>query len=311
MFDDKLDFNGDINSVLTAACRAYGVGELVGYDVIKTGYEDCNIKIKTARGRYLCKIFASYRTSAYIARHGLIMQKIMSAGIAHPRLHMAENSYLFLHSGLSILMMDWIDGLTFYEMGRTPDDSELNLICAQAAKINGMKFDNLPSAEDSCEVDNISDLYDDVAPFISDKHEHKIITDIVSDYKNIPFAQLPVSFVHADLIGTNIIKSDKKEIYIIDFGVARMYSRIVELAVIIGRMMIMNGCGLDENTGKVAAAYSKYSKLLDAEIAALPKYARAATASMFLWAYHQKFVKKNNSPETNFWLNMARNSIVG
>ncbi|MCL2339137.1 MAG: GNAT family N-acetyltransferase [Proteobacteria bacterium] len=299
----KLLFNAIVKKFSELGAKSVNVGCL-------TKNKSCGFYAHMgAGGRYLCKVFAKYRTPADIARYIGVMEKVTGAGIAIPEMHRTNDGLLFQDSGLSMVLMDYIDGKTFYELGRAPDDKELDFILGQAAKINKLKFDHLSDAEDSVRIDNICTLYDSVAPFISDSRELKEITSIVSRYKQIPFDELPISFVHADIIGTNVIKSNEGKIYIIDFGVAGMYRRIIELAVIVGRMMIANGRGVKANTNKVAEMYQKYASLSGTEVSALPTYAQASIGAMYLWAYRGKFINKNDSKETSFWLNLCRREI--
>jgi hypothetical protein len=70
-----------------------------------------------------------------------------------------------------------------------------------------------------------------------------------------------------------------------------------------------NKMTLHEITELVASEYDKFNSLTAEEKKYLYPYALAAAAMEFMGAHQEKYIKGNNSTETEYWLNLGRNGL--
>lgn len=203
--------------------------------------------------------------------------------------------------------MRFIEGKTFFELDRAPDDNERQAIIEQAAKINAIDYEP-PYLFDSWAIPNISEMFEKVKQYI-EPDDLALVEQVIAQYKAIPVDELPHSFVHGDFTKTNILESDDGKIYVLDFSVANRYPRLQELAVIAANLLHDDGTPLTERCQVVANEYSQFSELTETERQHLPAYALAGVAMEFMGAHQEKFINGNDTDETDYWLNLGRTGL--
>ncbi len=301
---DRIAYTGNLAPLIERVAEAYGVGTPTGHSVVEVGYEDCNVIIETEQDRFLAKMFAKTRKPEEITRYTDIMRKVVEAGVHHPELMTANGDIVYTDSGVSLVLMRFIEGKTFFELDRAPDDNERRAILEQAAKINAIDYEP-PYLFDSWAIPNISEMFDKVKQYI-EPDDLALVEQVIAEYRAIPVDELPHSFVHGDFTKTNILKSDNGEIYVLDFSVANRYPRLQELAVIAANLLHDDKISLDERCQVVADEYSQFSELTEAERQHLPAYALAGVAMELMGAHQEKFINGNDTDETDYWLNLGR-----
>ena len=103
-------------------------------------------------------------------------------------------------------------------------------LARQAAIIN--QLDEKPhQIYDSWAVVNFVTEFDKKKQFLT-KKDIEIIAPIKEKFQNKNLNQLPLCFVHGDIIRTNVMRDMDGKLYILDFSVANIYPRIQELAVL-------------------------------------------------------------------------------
>src|SRR3989344_7365476 len=310
---DRLNYEGNLDPVVGRLCTAYRVGELTDFSVIDVGYEDCNVVIATQKDKYVAKIFSKGRTPQDITRYSTIMEKAVEAGINHPPLLKThEGDVVFTDTkanSISLVLMKFIKGKTFFELDRTPNEEELKAIIEQAARINNINHH--PSyIFDSWAIPNIQIMFDKIKPFLK-QEDIPLVEKTIARYNEIPIKTLPRCLVHGDLIKTNILKAENGDIYILDFSVANWYPRIQELAVITANLLhdVTNSMSLTDRTELVANEYDKFNKLTPEERKWLYPFALAGVAMGLMGAHQEKHINRNGGEETEYWLKLGREGL--
>lgn len=310
---NRINYSGDLTPVINRLCDAYSIGQLIRFSIIEIGYEDCNIVIETALGKYVAKIFSKERSKEDVIRYSTIMEKAIEAGVNHPRLFKTVNNGLIYvddqAKDISMVLMDFVDGQTFLALNRAPNKEELKAIIEQAAKVN--QIDHQPSyLFDSWAIPNIKLMFEKVRKFIQ-PDDIKLVELAIKRYLGIPVEQLPHCFVHGDFTKANVLKGNDGKIYILDFSVANWYPRIQELAVISANLLHDEDSklSLHERTELIINEYNRINPLTADEKQYLYDYALAGIAMEFIGSNQEKFVKGNNSEETEYWLNLGRNGL--
>lgn len=205
--------------------------------------------------------------------------------------------------------MRFIEGETFLELDRPPNNSERKDVLQQAAIINAIDF-TPPYLFDSWAIPHIHTMFDKVKKYIQPA-DRLLVKQAMDRYDAIPVASLPKCFVHGDFTKANILKGNDGKIYILDFSVANRYPRIQELAVIAANLMFEKGKdgSLPSTCTSLATEYNSFLPLTKDEIEHLYPYALAGVAMEFMGAHQEKFINGNDTEETNYWMHLGRSGL--
>jgi Ser/Thr protein kinase RdoA (MazF antagonist) len=307
---DRLNYTGEIEPVVERLSEAYGVGTPSNVTVIGIGYEDCNVIFETEQDKFLAKMFAKTRTPDDIARYATIMQRVVEAGVHHPELlTTSSGEATYTDGGITLVLMRFVEGKTFFELDRTPDETERKAVLEQAAKVNRIDY-KPPFLFDSWAIPNIQAMFDRVKQFV-EPDDLRLVEQAMTQYKAIPVDDLPHAFVHGDFTKANVIKADNGKIYILDFSVANWYPRIQELAVIAANLLHdeSDDSSLQARCELVADEYSQYNPLTPEERKHLPAYVLAGIAMEFMGGHQEKYINGNDTDETDYWLKLGRTGL--
>lgn len=317
-FTERLSYRGDLAPVVARACAAYGVGEPSGVTVIETGFEDCNLIVRTDRGAYVAKFFSKTRAEGgiepgarvrEIERYGRIMDAVEHSSVRHPKLYRADGDLIFADepSGLFLVLMDFVEGTTFAELDRPLTRLEEQDVLEQAALINALELDP-PFIFDSWAATNIHDAYAAIADTL-EARDRGLVQVAIERYEAIPTEELPRCFIHGDLIGSNLIRAETGEAYVLDFSVANTAPRIQELAVIASSLLHDDPTPLRERCARIAAGYERFSELIDLEKSSLEDYAIATMAMELIGAVREASRGTVTAEERAYFLAIGRGGL--
>jgi Ser/Thr protein kinase RdoA (MazF antagonist) len=311
---DRLDYSGDLRPVVERLSAAYSVGALRDFSVIGVGYEDCNIVVEAEGGKFVAKIFQEGRKSDDITRYATVMEKAIGAGVNHPSLLKTQSGEVVHRdnqaNGLNLVLMKFIEGQTFFELRRVPDEQERQAILEQAVKVNQIDY-HPPYVIDTWAIPNIQEMHDRVKQFIQ-ADDLRLVEQAMGKYAEIPVEKLPHCFVHGDFTKTNIIKGSDGKVYILDFSVANWYPRVQELAVISANLLHDEknpDLSLREKTEVVAEEYNRLNTLTPEERQHLYAYSLAGVAMEFMGSHQEKYINGNDTEETEFWFQLGREGL--
>lgn len=310
---DRLNYSGDLAPVVDRLCAAYKIGQPVDFSVIETGYEDCNVIIQTSDEKWVAKIFSKDRSREDIIRYATIMEKAIEVGVNHPPLvKTGSGDVVYVDeqaNGISLVLMKFVEGKSFIELGRVPSADERRMIIEQAAKVNSIDY-HPPYLFDPWAIPNIKMVFEKVKRFIR-PDDLWLVKRVIDQYSEIPVDTLPHCFVHGDFTKANVFKGADGKIYILDFSAANWYPRIQELGVIVANLLYDEDkpSTLRERIDPVLDEYSKLKPLTAEERKYIYPYVLAGVAMEFLGAHHEKYINGNDSEETDFWMNLGRNGL--
>lgn len=310
---DRINYSGDISQVIKRLSNVYDIGNVVDFSIIEIGFEDCNIIITTKEKKYVVKIFSKERTKEDILRYSKIMEEAFKSGANHPELlKTIKGDLVFSDSqanNISMVLMKFINGKTFLETNSTPDIEDLKNIINQVVKISEIKY-KPPYVFDSWAIPNIKEVFNEIKSDLSSNDLH-LLERVIDLYLDIPMKKLPHCFVHGDITKANVLKGDNGVLYILDFSVSNWYPRIQELAVISANLLYSEDDSktLKDRVDLVISEYEKLSTLSADEKLYLYNYSLAGVAMEFMGAFREKFIKGNTGEETDYWLNLGRNSL--
>jgi len=311
-FQKRIFYQGDLKQFFQKVCNDFNIGIYQSHEIIPIGYEDFNLLLKTSIGTFFVKIFASFRDEKESNRYVNIINKTLEAGVSAPKLFKSKQGFLYaitFEKTDRLIVMEYIDGKTFYERNTVPVTEEIKFIIKQAALINSVHIK--PSfVYDHWAITSLLREYDQKKDFLK-KSDRDLIEPLVDTLNTISLNDLPHCFVHGDITKTNTMKSLKEDIYILDFAVANWYPRIQELAVLL--------CDLffdpqkTENFLKmydfVLLEYQKFILLTKMEIQLLPTFVKLAHAMHVLLANYEKETQGNTSVENEYFLDIGRKGL--
>ena len=159
---------------------------------------------------------------------------------------------------------------------------------------------SLENIADYCLVTKIEKW--DFKSYLTDEYKD-IFDNLYQRFNNVKLDKLPSSFVHGDIISSNVMKDNNGKLWIIDFAVSNYLPRIVDLAVT-SCNLCLNPDNKDktiESTKMILDEYQKYNKLTDYELECFPLFYNLANAMGILQVSYLASLGEM-SEEDAFWL---------
>ena len=302
----RIKFKGELKDIFRDVCREYKIGNYKRFSVVRVGYEDLNIVLTTSKGRYFIKIFSDFRDSAECKRYIGVICKMIEAGVKHPKLFKCRKGYLYINSGIRLCVMEYIDGKNLLQSKAKLSQKEKIFIIRQITLINALKI-KPQYVYDSWAISNFLQEYKKKRKFIDIEYK-KIIDNVAKSFAQFNHAKLPHSFVHGDIIATNVIKDKGGHMHIIDFAVSNYYPRIQELAVLFCNLLFDydNFDNFDKDYNLALKEYQNKIILTKEELKALPIYVVVAHAMHVINTVYEKSKNGYNSKENAYWEKLGK-----
>jgi Ser/Thr protein kinase RdoA (MazF antagonist) len=243
------------------------------------------------------------------------MDKVHSVGISYPKLIKHGNNFLcsFEIDNVNIrsCVQEYINGENLALLNYDPNFDEVKEISRQASIINSIDCNYDYFERDTWATRNFLEQYP-VKRKALYEHENSLVEPLVEKFEKLNIAKLPCSFVHGDMIHTNVMKDQQGKIWIIDFGVAKYQPRIIELAVLFHDLFI--DLNSRDNTMKkrelALKEYQKKIQLSQIELDALPVLINVTHAMYLMSSAYMERIIKERTEETSYWLKRSEESLI-
>jgi Ser/Thr protein kinase RdoA (MazF antagonist) len=160
-----------------------------------------------------------------------------------------------------ISIMQYIDGKNFFELNKHASLEELNKIVHIGSSLN--KIDYKPNfIYDTWAINNFIQEFEKKKQYISDEYL-KIIQPVYEKFKKFNYNELPKSFVHGDIIQTNLILDKNEDLWVIDFSVSNYIARLNEITVICCDLGIIPG-NKEESIKRIKTSFNQWAKEVEA-----------------------------------------------
>lgn len=246
----RIDFIEDINILSEKVCMQYGFGKLNDTEVIEIGYEDFNAIISTVKGKFFMKVFSNSRTDEEALD---CINRTNIAGINNvqtPKVYknMDGDILSIINIGDSrfrVSVIEYINGKNYFDLHEKPNLVELEEIVNIASNLS--KIDYKPTfIYDTWAITSFCKEYEEKR-VLFDKEIKDILDPIYKEFKNFDYNLLPKSFIHGDMLSTNLMKDINNKIWLIDFSVSNYTARINEIIVICDDIALIEN---DENASR-------------------------------------------------------------
>lgn len=313
-FQQRIGFEGDLTPFLQKVCDDYKLGKYISYKIVPVGYEDFNVILSTDSDTFFLKFLAKFRSGEACERYVDVMVKAIQSGVKHPKLLKIKDDYLYQApadgTAIRLCVMEYIDGVSFYEGKLKATRDEMRFLIRQAALIN--KMDVHPKqVYDIWAIVHFLEEFERKKSYLGEA-DIELIHPLVKDFSALDIKKLPHCFVHGDIIKTNVIRSKNGELSIFDFSVASRYPRVQELAVLLCNMLFDEDKPetFDRNYRLSLSEYRKYNSFTAQEEAVLPLFVKVAHAMHVLCATYEREVNNNESPENRYWIDLGRKGLA-
>ena len=238
----RIDYIDDINNISKLVCEEYNLGTLIVTHEIYVGYEDFNAVLETSTGKYLIKIFNNSRSDKEV--YDVINREYIAYlnGVKTPKVYKNSKDEIvtiikYLDSRFRLSLIEYIDGNDFFQLNRKPTMDELLRLVDIASCM--CKIDNkLEFIYDTWAITSFCNEFEKKSKYINDEYLD-IIEPIYDKFKKFNYEKLPKGFVHGDLLSTNVMLDNNKNIWAIDFSVSNYTARLNEIVVICGDLAIV------------------------------------------------------------------------
>lgn len=281
-FYDRINLKSNLSDLSKMICEKYNLGQYISEEIILVGYEDFNFMLSTSIGKFCVKIFNKDRTYEDVRKYIDRIELANSLKINTPKVYNCDNSTLceivLNDTKFRLCLFQYINGKSFYDLNEIPTQAEIKNIIKQMAHIHNAKLES-DFIYDKWTITNFVREYEEKGKYL-DHTYNEIFKSLADKIARVKFEELPTSFVHGDIISSNVMKDNNNKLWIIDFAVSNYLPRIVDLAVT-SCNLCLNPESIDktiESTKMILAEYQKYNKLTDYELACFPLFYDLANA---------------------------------
>ena len=257
---NRIDEIDDISILSKLVCQEYQLGTYKDTFVIEIGYEDFNAIITSETGKYLMKVFNNSRDDEEVyncIKRGFIAWK---NNVEAPKVYKNKNgdivtTIIYKEAKFRVSVLEYIDGLNFFALGRKPTMDELNRIIHIACCLNQLSYEP-PFIYDTWAISNFCSEYEKKRQYL-DQEYIEMIQPIYKRFKKFDYDRLPKSFVHGDMRSTNLMFDKNNKIWVIDFSVANYTARLSEIVVLCDDVALIYG-NKEESKKRIKMAFKTW-----------------------------------------------------
>ncbi|MEG1058647.1 MAG: phosphotransferase [Clostridia bacterium] len=312
-FYDIINLKTDLYKLSKIVCEKYNLGKYLSDEIILVRYEDFNYILTIDKGKFCIKVFNKDRTFEDVKKY---IDRIKLANslkeINTPKVYECNEDILceikLDEIDFRLCVFEYVDGKSFYDLNEIPTENEIKDIISQMANIHNAKLES-EFIYDKWTITNFIREYEDKEKYLDSKYK-KILFSLSERLKQVKLDKLPMSFVHGDIISSNVMKDDKGKLWIIDFAISNYLPRIVDLAVT-SCNLCLNPDSKDktiQSTRMILEEYQKYNQLTDYELECFPLFYDLANASGILQISCLSSMG-DMSEEDEFWLTESEKGL--
>ena len=311
-FYDRINLNTNLDNISKEICKKYNLDDYISDELILVGYEDFNYILNTTKGKYCVKIFNKERTNKDVNNYIDRIELASTLNINTPKVYRVKNNCLQIidinNNQYRLCVFEYVNGKSFYDLNEIPTEKEIKEIIKQMVYIHNAKLDS-EYIYDKWTITNFIKEYKDKKNYL-DKKYIDIFNKLTNRLEKVDFNKLVYSFVHGDIISSNVMKDKNNKLWIIDFAVSNYLPRIVDLAVTSCNLCLNPNSKAKtiESTKMILEEYQKYIKLNEYELETFPLFYDLANAMGILQISYLNSIGEA-SDEDKFWLEESEKGL--
>lgn len=294
----------DLKQLSQEICKVYQLGEYCTHTIIEVGIDDLSYYLWTKKGKYVVKNLNIDKTLKEVDRFIKQYDIIMRNSIKAPNLLLNHGKHILLTELEGILIhscvMECIDGQDLFSSKKRITNIEIDQLVEIMIALHHIK-DKLEIEYDLWSFMKFDKVYQLVKPHIDKTQE---MEKLLQKYKQINFSIFPTCYIHGDLISTNIMRSQKGELSLIDFTSSGTGIRILDIVKVINSV-IFNYEKIGESKEQIEyflEQYQKKEKLSKEELGYLPFLLQVDSHTSVMLAEYEKEKNQIDNQENEFWI---------
>ena len=299
-FYERINLKTDLSKLAKIVCQKYSLGKFLSEEMILVGYEDFNFILITNKGKYCVKVFNKDRTIEDVNMYIDRIKLANTLKINTPKVYECDKTYLceikLDNVNFRLCVFEYVDGKSFYDLNEIPSKKEIKNIISQMAQIHNAKLES-NFIYDKWTITNFIKEYEEKGKYLDNKYNN-IFESLTKRLKNIKLDNLPTSFVHGDIISSNVMKDNNGKLWIIDLAVTSCNLCLNP----------NNKAKTIQSTRMIMDEYQKYNKLTEYELECFPLFYDLANAMGILQISYLSSLGKI-SEEDEFWLRESEKGL--
>lgn len=313
---ERIAYQGELSIFLEQTLSQYDLGDYRGHEVKQNGYEDFNVVAETSTQKVFVKCFADWRSREDCRRY---IEMMLAAGrhgaVTTPRLYKNRSGFELSELNIGditvyLCAMQFLDGGNIWESGRPLSLPEKESVIHEAAKISQLAY-RPQYVKDSWAVVNLPETYTKNRHRIDEADRSKIDI-ILGEFESFDIQALPTCFVHGDIRTTNVMRHSDARLHVIDFSVANIYPRIMELAVLFSDVLFEpeSKTTFEETYRWALDIYADAGVNLGPnELRGLPLFVKMAHAANVIGASSVEATQYISKAENEHWLKLGKQGL--
>lgn len=295
----------DFKKLSIEICNVYDIGKYFEHKLIENvGIDDLSYILCTDKSKFLVKIINHNKTiteiNQFIKKNDIIAKNKIQA----PRIILNKGNHIYSTeiNGLYIncCIIEYIEGNDLYTKGERISKDDIDKLIDIIIPMHKIQ-DKLKIDYDEYCFMKINEVYKKTSRKIPKKLKNEV-KNFLEEYKKVDFKELPICFVHGDLISSNIMKDKNGKLWLIDFFESGTGIRMLDIVKILNGVLFLY---YDKENSKECEKYflnkyQNYCKLTEYELKVLPTLRKADSyVGLMLGEYNLLMEEKR---ETKFWL---------
>ena len=306
-FFERIDVKSSLSEIAREMCLKCGIDDYVSSQIVEVGYEDFNFIIETKTQKYFVKIFHKGRTSQDCSNYMDRIKLSNEIDINTPKT-ICFDSIKIEDKDLKFVIFEYINGKSFLDLEEMPNETEIKEIIRQMANIHRAELKS-DFIYDTWTITNFTNEFNNKGKCLNEQYYNRF-KELSNKLQNVDLSKLPHSFVHGDIISSNVIKDENDKLWIIDFAVSNYLPRIIDL-VVTGDNLCLDPNSKENtinNFNLIISEYEKYNKLTDYEKEIIPLFYDIGNAMGILQINALK-QNEDYSEEDEYWLKVSEQGL--
>ncbi|MEK7532988.1 MAG: phosphotransferase [Patescibacteria group bacterium] len=300
----RIDIALPIGEVVKKTALEFQLGDVLAFSVLSAGYQECNIDLRTASGRFVVKIFSREKTKHRIddVMWGYSRFHKLGSLLPNPRT-MKDGSYVLeIPGGTQPAFLAVFDFFAGKPLTQTPvTDTDIVVVTRAVATIHkspktiGRYYDTLAIMNLEAEYEKKSDtLFAD---------EIALIKPVIAKLHKLKISSFRHSVIHGSVEKENVLKNAEGTLCLLDLGCMDYNASVLDIATFIANFSAYLTEEKRNNLIQlILAAYQQSIPLTLPELAALPTLIRAQCAAYIIGMTYHMRKDHDMSKQTQTWL---------
>ncbi len=303
-----------IPQLMQELCTKFDLGAPETFEPIQQGYQDLNVLLRTAVGRqYVIKVFSKRRTLANIRDQVQALTLLRDHAIAVPNLVHGSDNPLIEIPGASTkayaIVMDYFDGPSLEEI--PPHDSDIVYLAGCLSRMHQLPL-NVSRYYDDWGAANLAKEFEEKHSYLS-ANDLLLVKNVVERFKLIVLSQLHQCAIHGDLYRAHVLKNDRGEYCMIDFGCMDFNAAVLDLAIFIAHVCLDSNLPPAETRRIYHLAVNAYCmnrSITAEELSAVPILVAASYAAYIVATSSLIVANNDHTMQTQQWLATSRAKLT-